>query len=251
VRWKVKIKQSNPFGALSQRSLDAFEQQRSLRLPEDYRRFLLEHNGGDPAPSNVIDFFEGNRPNSSDVQFMFGIHDGEYWASIEWHLDTLKGRVVEEGLPIAGDSGGNAYVLITRGEREGQVFFWDHERETDPPSYQNMSYVAASFTEFAQKLHEYVEPDESDPDRILRENNLSGLKTLLDGGYDVEQTDEYGRTMLENAAIKNRPEIIQMLFDHGAQLRNALEYARRSYRYFEEHKASVDLLEKLEAERGD
>jgi hypothetical protein len=245
----VKIKESNPFGALSQHTLDEFEQEHGLCLPDDYRRFLLEHNGGDPAPTNVIDFVEGGRPNSSDVQFMYGIHDGEYWARLEWHLDTLKGRVVQEGLPIAGDSGGNAYVLIARGEREGQVYFWDHERETDPPSYQNMSYVAASFTEFTEKLHEYVEPGESDPDRILRENDLSALQALLDSGYDVEQTDERGLTLIERAAMKNRPEIIQMLFDHGAQLRNALRYARGYFKYFEEHKASVELLERLQAER--
>ena len=105
-------------------------------------------------------------------------------------------------------------------------------------------------SEFTGKLYEYVEPDESEPDRILRQNDLNGLKRLLDSGYDVEQTDEYDRTLVENAAIKNRPEIIQMLFDHGAQLRNALQYARGNYEFFPEHKVSVDLLEKLQCEKG-
>lgn len=174
----MRIKQSNQFGKLSRRSLGAVERKHSLRLPEDYRRFLLKYNGGAPSPMNTIDFEEEGRSTSSDVQFFYGIHHGENWASIEWNLECFAGRIVEEGLPIAGDSGGNQYVLITRGEREGQIYFWDHELETDPPSYQNMSRVADNFAEFTEKLYEYIEPDESEVDRILRQNDLIGLERL-------------------------------------------------------------------------
>jgi ankyrin repeat protein len=93
-------------------------------------------------------------------------------------------------------------------------------------------------------------PDESEVGRILRQNDLIGLERLLKSGYDVEKTDEYGRTLIEKAAIENRPEVIQALFDHGAQLQNALEYARENFKFFPEHKASVDLLERLQRERG-
>ena len=246
----MRIKQSNRFGELSQRSLSAFQRKHSLRLPADYCQFLLKHNGGAPSPMNTIDFEQKARSTSSDVQFFYGIHNGENWASIEWNLECFAGRIVEEGLPIAGDSGGNQYVLITRGAREGQIYFWDHERETDLPSYQNMSWVADSFSEFAEKLYEYIEPDESELDRILRQNDLFGLERLLKSGYDVEKTDEYSHTLIEKAAIENRPEIIQMLFDRGAQIRNALQYARRNLEFFPEHKVSVDLLDRLQHERG-
>lgn len=245
----MRIEQSNRFGGLSPSRLREFERKHALCLPEDYRRFLLEHNGGAPSP-NTIDFEEDGKPTSSDVQFIYGLHDGEDWARIEWHLESLAGRMVEEGLPIAGDSAGNEYLLITQGEREGQICFWDHERETDPPSDRSMSIVAASFTEFAAKLYQYVPPDESETDRIVRENDLVALERLLASRYDVETTDGYGRTLIENAAIKNRPEIIQMLFDGGAELRDALRYARRNHEFFEEHRASVELLERLQAERG-
>jgi ankyrin repeat protein len=91
-----------------------------------------------------------------------------------------------------------------------------------------------------------VAPGESDLKRIVRQNDLDELKKLLSSGYDTETTDEYNRTLIENAAIHNRPDIIQILFDQGAQLRNALALARQNYRFFAEHKTSVDLLEKLE-----
>ena len=148
----MRIKQSNRFGKLSPRNLREFERKHSLCLPEDYCQFLLKHNGGDPHPMDTVDFEIEGKTTSSDIQFIYGIHDGEYWARIEWHLESLEGRIVEEGLPIAGDSAGNEYVLILRGEREGQIYFWDHERETNPPSYANMSHIAASFRVYGEAV---------------------------------------------------------------------------------------------------
>jgi len=244
----MEIKQSNQFGALLPEELDAFERKYFLRLPKDYRQFLLRHNGGGPEP-DTVDFVIEGKATSSDVQYLYGVHDGEYWASIEQSIASRNGRIVSEGLPIGGDSAGNEYVLILEGEKRGQIYFWDHELETDPPSYENMSYVASSFTEFTEKLYKYIPPDESEVDRIIRENDLTGLIRLLDSGYDIESTDEYGRTLIENAAIQNLPEMIQVLFDRGGKLRNALQIARENYEFFEEHKASVDLLERLQTEQ--
>lgn len=223
----MKIKQSNPFGALRPEDLAAFEARRGMQLPADYRRFLLAHNGGAPEP-NTIDFVAQGIPTSSDVSAFYGLHAGESWASLAWNMDSFEGRILPEGLPIAGDSGGNQYVLIVQGARRGQVFFWDHEQETDPPGDENMSLVAASFTAFTHRLYEYVPPDESVVRGIVRRNDLDGLKRLLAEGYDVETVDEYNRTLIENAAIHNRTALIQLLFDRGAALRNALQLAQQN-----------------------
>jgi hypothetical protein len=246
----VEIKTSKPFGPLFSARLLEFERKCGVPLPADYREFLLEHNGGQPDTKNVVDFEHQGKPNSSDVHFFYGIHEGENWASIEWYLETGKGRLIEEGLPIAGDSGGNDYVLIVDGKRKGQIYFWDHERETTPPSYENMSYVAPSFTAFCESLHEYAPPGELDVERIVRENDVRALTKLLDSGYDIEQVDHDGYTVMEKAAMRNRPDIIRLLFQRGAQLRKALQLAEGYSRYFPEHKVSVDLLRTLHAERG-
>ena len=50
---------------------------------------------------------------------------------------------------------------------------------------------------------------------------------------------------MELAAIHNQVEIIQMLYDRGAKWRFALKYAKQNYEFFPEHKASVDLIQKL------
>ncbi|HEX3054293.1 MAG TPA: SMI1/KNR4 family protein, partial [Aggregatilineaceae bacterium] len=217
--------------------------------PEDYRQFLLQHNGGKPEP-DTIDFMEHSTPNSSDITYIYGIHSGEYWARLDWHMNTYEGRIIDEGLSIAGDSVGNQYVLVIRGHKKGHIFFWNHEEETDTPSFDNMSHIAKSFTEFIEKLYEYVKPNETEAERIVRENDLEALRRLLDSGYDVETLDEYNRTLIENAAIHNCVRMIKILFDRGAELRNALSFARKNYDFFPEHKASVELLEQLEKLRS-
>ena len=94
-------------------------------------------------------------------------------------------------------------------------------------------------------MHATVDLDELEIDRIVRESDLPALRRLLDAGRDLETTDAYGRTLIENAAIGNRIEMIEVPYARGVRLRNALELARKNYRFFEEFVACVELLERL------
>jgi hypothetical protein len=78
-----------------------------------------------------------------------------------------------------------------------------------------MSLVARSFTEFTSLLHEYIDPNESEADRIIRENDIEGLIRLLETGFNIETQDAYGRTLLENAAIHDRVDLIRALHNCG------------------------------------
>jgi hypothetical protein len=49
----VRVKTSNEYGALSEADLQQFETAHAIALPEDYRSFLMEHNGGRPIPSTI------------------------------------------------------------------------------------------------------------------------------------------------------------------------------------------------------
>jgi uncharacterized protein len=50
------------------------------------------------------------------------------------------------------------------------------------------------------------------------EETLEAAKMCLDLGIDVNAVDDQGRTALHGAAHKGRPEVIQLLVDHGANL---------------------------------
>ena len=106
----IEIEDANRFGKLTPEQLFEFEQMHELKLPDDYRSFLLEHNGGRPNPE-IIDFIQYGRSQSDIVNYLGGIHNGEYWSRLEWHINSLKGRIPSGFIPIDDDPGGNVYLL--------------------------------------------------------------------------------------------------------------------------------------------
>lgn len=224
----TKINDSNRFGSLNSDNLDKFESNHSLTLPKEYRTFLLTHNGGAPEPSNV-------KIIESDVQWIYGIHNGENWASLEQHIKTYENRLPSKTLPIANDSCGNIYLLSLRNDSFGEIWFWDHENESDEIAdeyFENTTKVNLSFPEFLSELYEWISPSEIETDKIIRTNDLNSLKTLLENGYDINSEDEYNRTLLENAVVQIKPELIKLLLDKNAELRSSLEIANRNIKFF-------------------
>ncbi len=153
---------ANEFGSLAEADLTRFEGKYQVSLPEDYRTFLLKQNGGTPSP-NTIDFVEERRMTSSDLRYLCGIHQGPEWARLDFNIEIFQGRIPEGLIAIGYDSGGNQYLLGIRKPYEGQIYFWDHEREAgdgNEPTFANMSFVANSFTQFLEALYAYTESDE-------------------------------------------------------------------------------------------
>ena len=142
------INNSNLFGKLPVAELMDFEKENGIKLPEDYKNFLLTHNGGVPFPNN--------NPNpSTPVAYIFGMHNGEYYASLYKHIDMFSKRLPFDTFPIASDPFGNLFIMSLNPEGLGNVYFWDHEGEPtnqDGHYTDNTSFVAISFTEFLDNL---------------------------------------------------------------------------------------------------
>ena len=45
---ETKYQEANPYGELSIKTLEGFEQVIQYRLPEDYRKYLINFNGAEP-----------------------------------------------------------------------------------------------------------------------------------------------------------------------------------------------------------
>jgi hypothetical protein len=247
----MMVRKSNKFGSVAVTDLERFEQLLGAPLSADYRDFLLKHNGGTPYPKSHFDAPAKDAPLLLKIHYLYGLTREPEWASIAWHREIFTDRILPEALAIGCDEGGNQIVLILRGNRLGQVYFWDHELETDPPGFRNMTLLANSFTDLVRGLYEFIDPKESAIDRMIENGDVTGVNRLLDGGYDIEATDEYDRTMMENAAIHNQCEIITALAARGAVLRRALGLAEANLKFFPEHQKSVELLRRLsEREKG-
>jgi hypothetical protein len=130
-----------------------FERLVGSKLPEDYRSFLLSHNGGRPKPEAFSFPTKHGARDNSVVEYFFGLHLGRI-GSLEKKRAMYKDRIPEGFIPIAIDPFGNLILMGTRDENHGNIFFWDHEMESDLPSLKNVSFVTDSFADFISRLEE-------------------------------------------------------------------------------------------------
>lgn len=142
------VLKQNEFGKLSNKELNDFEMTNSIRLPYDYKHFLLKTNGGQPIKNN-------SKKPETVISYIFGMHNGAYFASLYKQIDTFSRRIPLGTVPIASDPFGNLFLMSFHPENCGQIFFWAHEGEPqnqDGHYVDNVSFVASSFSDFVNEL---------------------------------------------------------------------------------------------------
>ncbi|WP_236347782.1 SMI1/KNR4 family protein, partial [Paenibacillus plantiphilus] len=93
---------------LSITDIELFEKQNEFIFPDEYRKFLLENNGGKPEPHI---FKISDEKGESGVTGFFTINDGARYNQLERYLDIFKGRIPKGFIPIGDDPGGNMICL--------------------------------------------------------------------------------------------------------------------------------------------
>jgi cell wall assembly regulator SMI1 len=150
----MKPKISNSKSQLTVSTIQKLERNLKILLPEEYRNFLLEHNGGKPKP-NVFPLPENPIDSNAIVDWFFSITEDNIY-SLEWYYKTMKNRIPSELLPIATDPGGNLICIQVSGSNIGRLYFWDHEQEpfTNPDDYSTLLMLANNFDEFIDSFTE-------------------------------------------------------------------------------------------------
>jgi cell wall assembly regulator SMI1 len=138
----VSIKKTKP---LDEFDIAAFEKENRIKLPAQYREFVMKYNGSEPE-SNVLDvkcvrrdsgeIYENSLGVSRFIPLMRIITEGK-------HIDGVSCRFI----PVAEDSCGN-YVCLDL-DTDGEVFFWDHEDPSDDIR------LANSWKEFLESLEAF------------------------------------------------------------------------------------------------
>ena len=143
------IKDNNP--PATEERIAKFEGRLGRMLPEDYRAFLLEHNGGVPEWQ---DFFISDCNATVIVSRLFGLDRPS--SDIEKWTEELKHSLSEELIVIGFDPGGNRLLLDLS---DSTVWYWDSARHFPCSSDEENTYeVASSFTDFINQLA----PDKSE-----------------------------------------------------------------------------------------
>ena len=126
-----------------------------VKLPEDYRTFLLTHNGGRPEPDVGFKFNPIRQIDDSMIDWFYSIHDGKYSNLIK-KFEKYKRYLPNDMLVIANDPGSGWILLGIRGNRRGKVYFWvenfDEGLHQDAECT-NFALVADSFNEFLECLY--------------------------------------------------------------------------------------------------
>lgn len=127
------------------------ERRLDIKLPELYRDHLLKHNGG--YPNNAC--FSAEQGTGSCIHYFYAIYDGEYSNFYEYYFiyKVEQQRMPNNIIPVAYDESGNQICISVSGDDLGVVYFWDHEEETQPATYENLYKISDDFNDFLDKLH--------------------------------------------------------------------------------------------------
>jgi SMI1-KNR4 cell-wall len=144
----------NPGPRLSESDISNLEMRLGVELPRQYRRFLMDFNGGCPTPDTVD---VGGLPGSAtDVQVFFGIDRSDKSNDVEWNLTTLAERLEQGLLPIASDSCGSVFCLSLRRHDRGAVLYCDLQSVfADFDSAPKFYHVASDFEAFLKGLRSF------------------------------------------------------------------------------------------------
>jgi hypothetical protein len=154
----VEIKTTHP--KLTDSEITKFEWRWNIKLPQKYRDFLLQYNGGTVQP----DIFRYEREDSPDAGFILSFFlpiNQKYQFNIEHYLEIYAGRIPKAFLPIADTAGGDPICLKITGDDIGSIYFWSHEHESEEEDYlDNLYYVAKDIDELLNGLSYYEDEED-------------------------------------------------------------------------------------------
>jgi cell wall assembly regulator SMI1 len=146
------MKFSDSFSPASEEEISNFERLIGYTLPEDYRKFLSEHNGGRQPALSVFRIESGQE---SILALLFAVGDRDSFADLERAYTSDSDFFPRGVIPIGGDICGNHICLAVTGDDRGTIYWVDHEISPEPSDpMDNLFFCARSFSEFIGSLKE-------------------------------------------------------------------------------------------------
>lgn len=137
---------------LSIEEITEFEKQYNVALPNQYKQFMLDFNGGTIEPAV---FKISEEKGESVLSAFYAIDDSLRSNLLKKYIYIYDGRLPQGFIPIGKDPGGNLICVSNQESSYDQVYFWDHEEETNIPNdFSNMYFLAENIYEFINLLYE-------------------------------------------------------------------------------------------------
>jgi hypothetical protein len=136
----------------------AFEAQLKAKLPDDYREFLLDVNGGQPARGHCVFTMRMHkvREDQTVLNSLNSLDDPDDRFNLAVRWKRARAWLPSEVIPVGYDGFGGTVVVVITGPRRGQIWFEDgldpRPEDANPRvewfDRRDVSKLADSFREF-------------------------------------------------------------------------------------------------------
>jgi len=171
--------------SITESELLELERKIGITLPPQLRDFYLKWNGGTPLPDDIdisksawVHLHWNDKKSAESFESATGF---EGMPKINSHPATdffrtwndFKHRIPNDLIMFARDPGGSLFLIGIKKHNLGRIYFWERSYEADieageSPSYDNIAYIADSFSEFLLLLREEPDEDEEIDDWLKR-----------------------------------------------------------------------------------
>lgn len=145
---------------ISSETMNRVEKSLGIKFPEDYKKFIINDNGGMPEKDMLYDFYDEvtERENTSVIRRFFSIciDNGNIF---KYNLIDICNTMREEGtiandiIPIADDPLGNPICISVNADDYGVVYYLNHEYEDVDTGCLIKSKISSSFKKFLEDLY--------------------------------------------------------------------------------------------------
>ena len=139
--------------------ISEFEAELKIKLPQQYKNFMLQNNGGVPDKKLTFSFIEsGSKSSCSSTIEEFLVIYPPCEISLYNDVKIAYSTLVEENdipatlFPVALDEFDNIILISISGDDIGKIYFANYEVKDTETGFLVISLIADSFQEFITTL---------------------------------------------------------------------------------------------------
>lgn len=138
------------YGNVKEEEILKLEYELGFTLPNDYKEFLINFNGG--VPEVIYSTFKLNELEENIVlQVLYGLDLEENLDLREWY-EEYKDDLLDDSL-IIGHGIGFGFIVLVKSPEVSGVYFWDNSFELENSSEdENIYKISDTFREFIEEL---------------------------------------------------------------------------------------------------
>lgn len=152
-----RVLNPNPYGSIGTQEIEQFEARLPHRLPQDYRDYLLQNNGGDFEKPCFVS--KENAEITHSVSELFSLFRGPentrletHWSLSEYY-DLLEFSHLTKDYLVFGVTGTGDLFLLRLGKGDVLIYLHDHVEQTPIEAPGGAIFpLACSFSDFASNM---------------------------------------------------------------------------------------------------